>query len=72
MMDENHPRVLRMQYTNYRGETRVRTITPMETFWGSNKYHPAPQHLLRAFDHDKNAVREFALADCNFTKTSEE
>jgi len=53
----------RLVYTNWRGETSVRTITPIRVWFGSTDWHPEPQWLLRAFDHDKNAERDFALKD---------
>ena len=52
---------LAVSYTNYRGEGGVRRITPIQLYWGSNEWHPEPQWLLRAFDHDKQAHRDFAL-----------
>ncbi len=54
---------VRMIYTNYRGETSERRITPKHIIFGNTEYHPEPQWLLVAFDHDKNAERTFALKD---------
>lgn len=59
-------RVMRFEYTNYRGETAMRWATPLEIRWGSTEWHPNPGWLMRAFDHEKGAVREFALGDCRF------
>lgn len=53
---------LTFQYTNYKGETRVRTITPERVFWGSNEFHPERQWLLSAFEEGKGQ-RTFALKD---------
>jgi hypothetical protein len=50
-------------YTNWKGETAERRIVPGAIWFGSTKWHPAPQFLLRAFDVDKSAVRDFALKD---------
>ncbi|CAN7519707.1 hypothetical protein [Brucella pseudogrignonensis] len=50
-------------YTNYRGETSERTITPIKPWFGSTEWHPEPQWLLTAFDHEKQATRDFALKD---------
>lgn len=50
-------------YTNYRGETSERTITPIRPWFGSTEWHPEPQWLLRAYDHGKGAERDFALKD---------
>ncbi|WP_019170724.1 WYL domain-containing protein [Pseudaminobacter salicylatoxidans] len=54
---------VKLIYTNWRGETAERTITPLRVFFGSTEWHPEPQWLLRAFDHDKQAERDFALKD---------
>lgn len=54
---------VKVAYTNYRGETSERTIRPMYPWYGSTEWHPEPQWLLRAFDFDKGAERDFALKD---------
>lgn len=53
----------RITYTNYRGETAERTITPKRVWYGISDWHPEPHWFLTAFDHDKNADRDFALRD---------
>ncbi|MEL4069570.1 hypothetical protein WKW50_05420 [Ochrobactrum sp. GPK 3] len=50
-------------YTNYRGETSERTITPIRPWFGSTEWHSEPQWLLRAYDHGKGAERDFAFKD---------
>jgi predicted DNA-binding transcriptional regulator YafY len=55
--------VVRIRYTNYRGEVGVRRIIPGEMRFAANEWHPAPQWLLDAFDLDKEAVRSFAVKD---------
>jgi len=52
-----------LMYTNYRGETALRTILPKSIRFGSTEWHPEPQWLLLALDVEKNADREFALKD---------
>ncbi|MER9875619.1 hypothetical protein [Mesorhizobium sp. M0195] len=52
---------LKLAYTNWRGETSIRTITPDKVYYGTTEWHPEPQWLLTAYDHDKLAVRDFAL-----------
>lgn len=67
--DEHDPVALTLaaqvyiDYTNYRGERSVRLIQPLPDglFFGSNKYHPEKQWLLRAVDVKKKALRTFAL-----------
>ncbi|WP_210164608.1 hypothetical protein [Brucella intermedia] len=53
----------RIIYTNYRGETSERTITPKRVWYGISDWHSEPQWFVTAFDHDKNADRDFALCD---------
>lgn len=54
---------LSVLYRNWRGETALRTLTPRGIWHGVTDWHPEPQWLLSAFDHDKDAMRDFALAD---------
>lgn len=55
-------------YTNYRGETARRRIVPTgQLRFGTSEWHRTPGWLLEARDADKDALREFALADCDFT-----
>ena len=44
-------------YTNYKGETAWRTITPKEIYFDRNEWHPTSQWLLLAFDENKKADR---------------
>ncbi|WP_192798927.1 hypothetical protein [Brucella anthropi] len=53
----------RITYTNYRGETTERTITPKRIWYGISEWHPEPQWFVTAFDHVKNADRDFAVKD---------
>lgn len=57
---------------NWRGEYAIRRVTPTRISWGATKYHPKMQWLLEGFDHDKNAPRDFALADCDFTASHDD
>lgn len=52
-----------LTYTNWRGETSVRSIIPRGVWFGSTEWHPEPQWLLRAWDTEKDAERDFALKD---------
>lgn len=54
---------MKVEYTNWRGETGIRTIKPIRLWFGSTEYHPTPQWLLKAFDVDKGAERDFAVND---------
>lgn len=52
-----------IRYTNYRGETGVRTIVPISISFTSNEWHTDPQWILEAHDMDKNQTRSFAMKD---------
>jgi len=54
---------VRIIYTNYRGETSIRSIIPKSIKFGSTEWHPQEQWLLEAYDIDKNADRSFAIKD---------
>ena len=45
--------IVTIRYTNYRGETSVRRIIPIEIRFVSTEWHPAPQWVLEAHDVDK-------------------
>lgn len=49
-------------YTNYRGETAQRTIRPERLWFGTTDWHPTPGWLLKAWDFDKRAYRDFAMS----------
>jgi predicted DNA-binding transcriptional regulator YafY len=52
-----------IRYTNHRGETANRRILPHRLKFEATEWHPEPQWFLVAFDLDKQATRDFALAD---------
>jgi predicted DNA-binding transcriptional regulator YafY len=49
-------------YRNFKGRTAVRRVRPIRLWFGSTCYYPVPQWLLKAFDLDKQAQRDFAFA----------
>lgn len=51
-----------LDYTNYRGERAVRCVTPKGLWFGTSDYHPERQWLLKVFDHDRQADREYAMS----------
>jgi predicted DNA-binding transcriptional regulator YafY len=61
----NTSREVRFTYTNWRGETAERHVTPLDVAFRATEWHPRLQWLLRATDHDKQAIREFAI--CNIS-----
>jgi hypothetical protein len=59
-----HPETpLRILYTNHRGETAWRTVTPIQWFFGTTDWHPEVQWFVHAIDADKGGPRTFALKD---------
>lgn len=57
------------EYTNYRGETTIRRGLPISFRWGTTDWHKEEGYLFKMLDLDKGEIREFALKDCDFTKT---
>lgn len=56
-------KAIKILYTNWRGETAIRTIIPLEIIFASTEWHPEEQWLLKAYDLDKKAERSFACKD---------
>lgn len=54
---------MEVMYTNYKGETSLRKFIFHRLYYGSTKYHPKNQWLVRGFDLDKNAFRDYAVKD---------
>jgi predicted DNA-binding transcriptional regulator YafY len=52
-----------IDYTNWKGRRSIRTIEPLNIWWGSTLYHPEPQWLLNANDMDSGEIRTFAIKD---------
>lgn len=55
--------VLTFWYTNHEGKKSLRRVVPIHVYFGSTEWHPEQQYLLRAFDLDKLAMRDFAVVD---------
>lgn len=60
------PERIEVTYTNWKGVTSVRKIVPQGIRFAATEWHPEPQWLLRAWDDDRQAWRDFALKDFNF------
>lgn len=56
-------RLLMFGYTNWRGQRGDRHIQVDSLWWGSTRWHPEPQWLLRGYDIEHRAMRDFALKD---------
>ena len=58
---------LRFVYTNYKGETALRTVRgPITMHFKATQHHHEPQWIMNAFCLDRNEWRSFALRDCDF------
>ena len=55
-------RSIRVVYTNYRGETAIRTIVPDKIWFGSTEWHPEEQWLLDVLDVEKGERRSLAVS----------
>lgn len=54
---------LSFTYKNWKGRTAERTVIHPNMIFKENEYHDGPQWFLVAFDKERNAWRDFALAD---------
>ena len=55
------------EYRNWRGEVAMRRLRAVAFWHGSTEWHPAPGLMLKAVDLDRDAERDFAVADFNMT-----
>lgn len=56
--------IVEIDYTNYRGERKVRRIQPVGTIkFESTNWHHEKQWVLQALDLEKNEMRSFAMKD---------
>lgn len=62
-------RLVRIDYTNWRGERAKRLIEPLGLTFGASEFHPQPQYLIPAIDHEKKAERVFAAKDIHSWET---
>jgi hypothetical protein len=60
---QSEPTPFRFVYRNHRGEVAERHVIPDAVRFGPTEWHPTPQWLLRAYDLDKQALREFAMSE---------
>jgi len=54
---------IKLEYKNWRGEVGIRTIFPLDIYYGSTEYHKEEQWLIKVWDLDKNDYRTYALRD---------
>lgn len=62
-MDKNNPQSVIINYTNWKNETEDRHIIPLKVWYGKTEWHPEDQWLIKAFDLDKEAERDFSMQD---------
>ncbi|AXN57789.1 hypothetical protein KASHIRA_01340 [Serratia phage vB_SmaM-Kashira] len=56
--------VIQFFYRNWRGECGYRKIKGTPQFWyGTSQYHKGAQWFIKAYDADKDDVRDFAVKD---------
>lgn len=62
--EDSEFRTLTFFYKNWRGEQGYRTVKGVPLIWyGNTEYHKEDQWFLKAYDVEKDAIRDFALAD---------
>ncbi len=60
-----------IDYTNYRGERRLRKILPLRIIFGENPYHKdGEQWFVTAVDLETEQIRTFAMKDIHSWKSS--
>jgi len=61
MQPETDAGDVEIDYTNWRGERKVRRIRPLKFMFGANQWHPKPTWLCWAMDLESREFRYFAL-----------
>jgi hypothetical protein len=54
-----------LNYTDWKGETRIYIVTPVVFFWGSTNYYPELQWLMTASLHEQEVHETFAMSGIN-------
>jgi len=57
----NNPLVI--EYKNWKNEVNIRTIIPQEVWFGNTEFHHTEQWIMKAYDVNKQAMRDFAIKD---------
>lgn len=56
-------KAVQVEYTNHEGKRRLRTIVPLEHWFGTSEpYHPEPGWYMTAYDLDREAIRFYAMS----------
>lgn len=59
----NNEKIVEILYTNWKGETRLRKVLPLNIEFKSTDWHKEEQWILNAIDVEKNEERGFAIKD---------
>lgn len=62
-MGKDPKMIVRIEYVNYKGERKTYRVEPLHLWYGATPFHPDPQWLLKAYDHDRKVRRDFAMND---------
>lgn len=62
--------VLALDYLNHRGERATRRVTPKRVWYGTTEWHEN-QWLLECFDHERGAIRNYALSEIQHWDSSD-
>lgn len=62
-IQEQHNTPLVFLYTNHEGKESFRHAVPKSIRFDSTEWHPEKQWIMRAWDVDKKAMRDFAMKD---------
>lgn len=54
--------LIKFTYTNWRGETAVRTVLPLAIEFGETPEHPEQCWMLRSFCQDRKSHRNFMMS----------
>lgn len=54
---------LTFYYKNWRGEYGYRTVKEPTMWFGSTEFHKEEQWMIKAYDVEKDAIRDFAVND---------
>lgn len=62
------PPHIELRYRNHRGEIVVREIVPGRVYYDlhGDEFHPNPGWRLQCWDIEKQGIRIYDLAECNF------
>lgn len=63
MFDKENTPILTFEYINWQGEKGKRKVQPIKLWYGKTEFHKEEQWLLKAWDIDNKAERDFAVKD---------